>query len=349
MKNKLVFRILGALASALIIASVFIPFVSVTGFSKSLWESNSSVGTIYLPILIIVFGVIGVILFATNIKTEFAYMGTGALIFFLVVQTVPVIEQGTFNTLGVGYFCLVVGTILTGVMAFLCGLKSKKVLVNATAPVEKEVSLLDKIDNLYSEQPVEQNNQVNSFNNTIQPIPVENNIQPIENNVQGNIQPIPEFDNMQSNVQSVPVENNTPSIPLENINQTQVVQNVVQSTSMQDNIQNTAQPIPVENNIQGNIQPIPDFDPNNSSNFMEFNKPIMDTQINDNTVVQSQNMVVNQFTQPTNVEGEDEKINPVIEEFSQSIGNHGFINNTIQQQDTNQKNDSNNSNLDIFG
>jgi len=345
MKNKLVFRILGALASALIIASVFIPFVSVTGFSKSLWESNSSVGTIYLPILIIVFGIMGVILFATNIKTEFAYMGTGALIFFLVVQTVPVIEQGTFNTLGVGYFCLVVGTILTGIMAFLCGLKSKKVLVNATAPVEKEVSLLDKIDNLYSEQPVEQNNQVNSFNNTIQPIPVENNIQPIENNVQGNIQPIPEFDNMQSNVQSVPVENNAPSIPLENINQTQVVQ----STPMQYNIQNTAQPIPVENNIQGNVQPIPEFNPNNSSNFMEFNKPIMDTQINDNTVFSSQNVVVNQFTQPTNVEGEDATVNPVIEEFSQSVGNHGFINNTIQQQNTNKKNDSNNSNLDIFG
>lgn len=345
MKNKLVFRILGALASALIIASVFIPFVSVTGFSKSLWESNSSVGTIYLPILIIVFGVIGVILFATNIKTEFAYMGTGALIFFLVVQTVPVIEQGTFNTLGVGYFCLVVGTILTGVMAFLCGLKPKKVPVNATAPVEKEMSLLDKIDNLYSEQPANQNNQVNSFNNTIQPIPVENTIQPIENNIQGNIQPIPEFDNMQSNVQSVPVENNAQSIPLENINQTQVVQ----STPMQYNVQDTVQPIPVENNIQGNMQPIPEFNPNNSSNFMEFNKSIMDTQINDNTVVPSQNVVVNQFTQPTNVESEDATVNPVIEEFSQSVGNHGFINNTIQQQNTNKKNDSNNSNLDIFG
>ena len=63
MKNKLVFRILGALASALIIASVFIPFVSVTGYSQSLWETHSAVGTIYLPIMLIVFGVVGVFVF----------------------------------------------------------------------------------------------------------------------------------------------------------------------------------------------------------------------------------------------------------------------------------------------
>ena len=106
MKNKLIFRILGALSSALIIVSVFVPFVSVTGYSQSLWQTHSAVGTIYLPIMIIVFGAIGVILFAINKKTELVYASCGALIFFLIMQTIPVIDQGVFKTLGIGYYFL---------------------------------------------------------------------------------------------------------------------------------------------------------------------------------------------------------------------------------------------------
>ena len=97
MKNKLVFRILGALSSALIIASVFIPFVSVTGYSQSLWQTHSAVGTIYLPIMIIVFGVIGVLVFSTGFKTELAYASAGGLLFFLIMQTIPVIDQNLFK------------------------------------------------------------------------------------------------------------------------------------------------------------------------------------------------------------------------------------------------------------
>ena len=67
MKNRLVFRIIGALASALIIVSVFIPFISTTGFTQSLWEANKLINALYLPIMIIVFGSIGVLVFSTNI------------------------------------------------------------------------------------------------------------------------------------------------------------------------------------------------------------------------------------------------------------------------------------------
>ena len=102
MNKKLIFRIIGALSSALIIASVFIPFVNVTGYSQSLWGTHQAVGTLYLPIMIIVFGLIGVIFFSLNIKTEFAYSTAGALLFFLIMQTVQIIDQGTFNTLSVG-------------------------------------------------------------------------------------------------------------------------------------------------------------------------------------------------------------------------------------------------------
>ena len=119
MKNKLIFRIIGALASALIIVSVFIPFISVTGYSTSLWESYKIINSLYLPIMIIVFGAIGALFFALNIKTEFAYMSTGAIIFFLVMQTIDVLNQGLFNTLSIGYYLLALGAILTGIMSFL--------------------------------------------------------------------------------------------------------------------------------------------------------------------------------------------------------------------------------------
>ena len=151
MKNKLIFRILGALASALIIVSVFVPFVSVTGYSPSLWETYELTNSLYLPIMIIVFGAIGVIFFALNIKTEFAYMSVGAIFFFAIMQTIDILDQGVFNTLSVGYYFLVIGALLTGIMAFLTNLKSKKkVEVVEEVKKEEEASMIDQIDKLYN-------------------------------------------------------------------------------------------------------------------------------------------------------------------------------------------------------
>ena len=186
MNKKLVFRILGALASALIIVSVFVPFVSVTGYSYSLWGSNLETNSLYLPIMIMVFGVIGVIFFSLNIKTEFAYMSTGAIIFFLVVQTIDILNQGVFNTLSIGYYCLVVGAILTGLMAFLMNLKGKqniKTQVVAEINQSQTPSVMAQIDGLYSNP-----NQLNDIP-TIQPISVQPNdnlasIQPMESQIQ---------------------------------------------------------------------------------------------------------------------------------------------------------------------
>ena len=124
MKNKLVFRILGALSSALIIVSVFVPFVDVDGYSPSLWQSNSE--TLYFPILIIAFGVLGILLFCINKKTEFAYSATGAILFFIITETVRVIGEEAFRSLGAGYYFLIIGAILTTIMTFLLNLKSNQ-------------------------------------------------------------------------------------------------------------------------------------------------------------------------------------------------------------------------------
>ena len=187
MNKKLIFRILGALASALIIVSVFVPFVSVTGHSSSLWQSSEITKSLYLPITLICFGVIGVVFFALNIKTEFAYMSTGAITFFLIVQTIEVLNQGIelFKTLGVGYYFLVIGAILTGIMAFLLNLKSKEVqksLTNQETEVASTTSILSQIDKLYDNTLDSQNNvaPIQAVDPIVQPLSAQPEMQPIQ-------------------------------------------------------------------------------------------------------------------------------------------------------------------------
>ena len=229
MNNKLFFRILGALASALIVVSVFIPFISVTGYSTSIWDSNELTNSLYLPIMIIAFGVIGVIFFSLNIKTEFAYMSTGAIIFFLVMQTIDILDQGAFNALGIGYYLLILGTLLTGLMAFLTNLKPKK-KIQEISPVltNNQPTMVDQIDKLYNDQAIPQNeiSPIQPITNVIEPIPV----QPIDNIQSRKIEPIVEAqvsnDTIEQSVEQVPNADPVAPIPVVEIQQ-QVIQQPV--------------------------------------------------------------------------------------------------------------------------
>ena len=168
MKNML-FRILGALASALIIISVFVPFTSTNLIS--LWEAYNSSNAMYLPIMIIVFGGIGVVFFSLNIKTEFAYMSTGAITFFVVMRTIDILNQSDFSRLGIGYYFLAAGAIITGIMAFLLNLKSKKIVIENKVIEQEQV--INNEDRLYDDQIREQVVPIEpkyENNITIQPI-----------------------------------------------------------------------------------------------------------------------------------------------------------------------------------
>ena len=285
MKSKLVFRILGALASALIIASVFIPFISVTGYSQSLWETHNAVGTIYLPIMIIVFGVVGVFVFSTGFKTELAYASAGGLLFFLIMQTVPVIDQNLFNTLGVGYYCLAIGTLLIVIMAFICGLrvKQKEVKENVVEDA-KEVSMIDQIDKLYNDQTENQNqNETNSLDNIIQPLPISEVSQiPVQNSIQ-----------MGDNVQESTINQSIEPVSLQNLN------SVTNETTSDSQIV-----IPELNSIDSNIN--------------EGNNVVEEQPSNTTPTIQEEltNPVVSEFSTPVmeNLEANN-PINPVIAEF----------------------------------
>ena len=281
MNKKLIFRIVGALASALIIAGVFVPFISVTGYSTSIWETFSS-DSIYLPIMLIVFGVIGVIFFALNFKTEFAYMSTGGVAFFLVMQTIDIINQGVFNTLSVGYYFLVIGTLVTGVMAFLTNLKSKNNDIVQPQPALKNDNMIEQIDKLYDDKSTQTNeiSPIQPVNNVVEPIPA---IQPINPVVQ---------------------DSNTP------------VQNEVQQTVAIPNINPVVQDLTAQNmQSQTPVNPVVQEFANN--NVVQSNpNPVVQEFTNNNAVQNNPNPVVQDLTaQNTQVQT---PVNPVVQEFVSS-------------------------------
>ena len=339
MKNKLIFRVLGSLASALIIASIFIPFVSVTGYSQSLWETHSALGTIYLPIMLLVFGVIGVLVFSTGFKTELAYASAGGLLFFLIIETVPVINQNLFSTLGVGYYCLAIGTLLIIVMAFLCGLKVKqKVVTEKVVEDTKQVSMIDQIDKLYNDQTENQNlNENNELNNIIQPLPiseisqisVENNSQ-IENNVGNQIEDLNtesiSSQNLNFSSNDVIPNSQVTTVSLDNVNSNVNVESNgveekfdVNANFQSEQINPISSPFnePVIQNLESTsvINPV----------IAEFNNPVQNiTQENvipvTSNIQNLDNSVSSPFSEPVmqNLESTN-VINPVITEFNNPI------------------------------
>lgn len=306
MDKRLIFRILGALASALIIVSVFVPFVSVTGYTSSLWETYKLSGAIYLPIMIIVFGAIGVIFFSLNIKTEFAYMSTGAIAFFAVMETIDIVNQGVFNTLSIGYYFLVIGALLTGIMAFLLNMKVKKVKdqVPNSNSNEKQETVLDQIDKLYNDQTTIAAEPIRPIDNVVEPIQPINTIsvEPVQPIVDSAMKPIeePQVINpvLDEQIPQQPI-NSLPAEPQSSVNP------VVQEFKTEPQINNQ----PLANNEQSSqfnpvvqeftniapepISPVveqfnqPQATPEQITNITESNIPVQPTQ---------SNPVVEQFT-----------------------------------------------------
>lgn len=323
MNNKLIFRILGAISSALIVVSVFLPYVSVTGYSESLWHGYEISNTLYLPIMIVVFGVIGVVFFSINIKTEFAYASAGAVLFFVIIQTFDVVNQGTFNTLSVGYYFLAIGSVLTGVMAFLCNLKSNQDKTKSK-PVEVQNDIvqspLNQINNLYDQ---------NMQQEVISPIqPINNIVEPIQSNS------IPE-------INSIPEVNTISNQPLSSISEPVQVQPVQPIPEIQPNIpQSTGIPVHLESNVQAPVNPV-------VQQFEErpVNPVVKEFMINNsntqNSVGNTNNtqpiLGQNQNAVPLNTVNEPVKVNPVVQEFT----------NPAQGLKINQN--VNNNETDIFG
>ena len=335
MRNKLLLRIIGALSSSLIVVAVFAPWISAVGYSESLWSLNQN--ALYLPIMIMAFGVLGILLFALNIKTEFVYMSTGAVLFQVIVESINMINQGKFSLFGLGYYLLLAGGILTGIMTFIVSLKPKK--VKEDMMVEDKNLGINKIDNLYNNDnaenvltpidiPIEPIKPVDMVEeaqvNHLEPPVQQTNINTENNQIRNDYVGVNMVQNYGFNNQSIQPNNNLNPQPVEqrvNMNYGMINQNI--------------EPI---NNLGGQVQPAinnprPEFDVQsvNSNIGVQNQTPV-------NPVVQNQtpvNPVVQDFVKTFNTEQKTEVVPPVNRDMD--------IAPSINQ------NLNNNSNVDIFG
>lgn len=332
MNKKLIYRMLGAIGAALIIVGVFVPFVNINGFTTSLWDTYKA-DSIYLPITLIVFGAMGVIFFSLNLKTEFAYMSSGAVAFFIVMQTIEMSNQGFFSSLSIGYYCLIVGAVLVAFIAFLNNLKPRVKATTSSSDISNQPNVLNKIDMLYNPQPV---------NNTNVPIQeVQKTVQPLEQSVQQNnlVQPIPVQDlkpNSESANLSVQIQEPVQPVGLEPIpdmakqeqpivsNANPVIQEFSNNVNTETNI--SAQPIP-------QVQPQPvvnNLSDAQSSNVQKVNpvlqefanpvEPFPQQNVNLNETgqnVQQVNSNVSEFIQPQPVQNDVQSTTP---EQNQQVG-----------------------------
>ena len=340
MKNKLIFRILGALSSSLIIVAIFIPFISASGYSQSIWEAYEISSALYLPIMIIVFGAIGVLTFSLNIKTEFAYSTSGAILFYLISETISFVKQDMFSSLSVGYYCLVIGTLGTAIMAFISNLKSKKIkeLSTSNQNLDNSIPILNQIDMLYNDTTSTMQPQNSILNNNIKPLPITNDniqLQEIES-----LNPAQQFQPMEvSNVvqQSQPMQ--TPSAVSQPMQNSSIVTQPIQNSSIVT--QPVASSISNESNNATSNPVVAEFEL--SAQQGEPAQPFFASQNEDQSLSTPQQP--GEFFVGQSIL---ESSNPVLSAFENEKNKILSNPETLDSNNVSNINNNNNSNLDIF-
>ena len=160
MNKNLFLKILGIISGLLVISGLFLPYTK-----QSLWAIDISNNQIYLSIVIIVFALLPIIFYTINKKIEFVYTSVGALGFFITVQLVDAITKGTFSAFGLGFYFILVGIVLMGIVTIILGKKSKvNVLNEQIAPISNNIA-----------DPIERKNMDPEYSQSL------DNVLPLEN------------------------------------------------------------------------------------------------------------------------------------------------------------------------
>ena len=201
MKNiskSLSLRIIGLGCVLLLIASMFLPFVSYEGFSISIFDGNSSLN--YLPYVLMVYGLISILSFLLNKKTELSYLLVGGSLTYIITNTIGAIDQ--FNYFSFGYYLFLISTILLFIVLVILGMGDVKKNNLDTDAANKQID-----DSKDTKNDVIQNMQPSEFAQSIMDQPVMNNISisSVDNssvNVDSNI------DNSSINIDNTSIDSN---------------------------------------------------------------------------------------------------------------------------------------------
>lgn len=182
--NKIGLKIIALGCILLMISGLFLPFVSVSGYTTTLFGVNKELN--YIPYILIGFGLISIIVILLNKKIEFAYLLIGSSLTFLITTTIDSIED--FKYFSIGYYLILISTILLFLMLILLNTKSEDEIIKKEEPVldvkenidfeniepnELAKSIMDQPvmnNELNSNVPIEPNfNEINSEEVTLAP------------------------------------------------------------------------------------------------------------------------------------------------------------------------------------
>lgn len=173
--NKIGLKIIVLGCILLMISGLFLPFVSVSGYTTTLFGVNKELN--YIPYILIGFSLISIIVILLNKKIEFAYLLIGSSLTFLITTTIDSIED--FKYFSIGYYLILISTILLFLMLILLNTKSEDEII------KKEESVLDVKESIDFEN-IEPNELAKSImdqpvmnNENINSVPIEPNFNEI--------------------------------------------------------------------------------------------------------------------------------------------------------------------------
>lgn len=123
MKKDNILGIIIMTLGLLLIVSVFLPYANQFSVTTSLWNILSSSRLIYIFL-----GVFVIVLYLFNKKTELAYLATGYG-FFSSISVI--IEKGGFSGLSIGFYLILISSIVIGVLTLLYNEKKADALIGS--------------------------------------------------------------------------------------------------------------------------------------------------------------------------------------------------------------------------
>ena len=137
MKKRNILRVFGVIFSILIIASVFLPYSKVDNLPLF---TSVKASELVLPIILIIFGLASLLLYALNSYCEFTLSTGGAALFFVIIEAIYAVGNKTINEFGLGYYVLALGATLLFInsVLILFTKKEKKEVIEQPRPVYEQ-------------------------------------------------------------------------------------------------------------------------------------------------------------------------------------------------------------------
>ena len=320
MKKNNLYRVLGILFSALIIVGMFLPYIKES--ASSLFKLYKDNNQLVLPTVLLLFGVISLILYILNRYIEFALSTAGAVLFYMITETISLINEDALNQVGIGFILIGAGGILLIINTFLAIIAAKKELKESSSEEPSSqyqqprdmIQALENTNNTYEPvQPVVEQPMVQPVieQPMVQPIVEQPMVQPVVE--QPMVQPVVEQPMVQPVVEQPMVQPVIEQPMVQPVVEQPMVQPVIEQPMVQPVIeQPVVQPInelkPIEDVTSQGLKPIEEqvvpttsqFNPLPDIQFEPINEPVQEIKpINPEPVEAPLNPVLQQFEIPT--------------------------------------------------